>query len=115
MRDNLSQQHPPPSRTNQVAENITDPWEENKSTNATDPKTEGWEAAVDIHPLIAGQKNSEIITLPEAKTSKLSPIELLVEDGLKIKAYDGGSLKENLKEALGLLCWMVNLPAHYVS
>ena len=115
MKNKLSQQQPPPSSTNGVAEIIDDPWEDNPSTNAVELKTEGWQASVDIHPLIFGEERPDRVALPKAETIKISPIQVLLEDGLKIKAYDSGTLKEHLKEALGLLSWILKLPPEYAS
>ncbi len=114
MLNDLSQQ-PPSSSGNLVAENIPDPWE--NTNNATKSDTEGWEAPVDIHPLICGEEKPELIGLPQPETNKLSPMQVLIEDGLKVKAYDynAGQLKEHLKEALGLLSWIVNVPSQRIS
>lgn len=113
MQNNLSQQ-PPPSPVNRETEIIADPWEKDR-TNATKLTAEGWQAPVDIHPLICGEEKSEFLNLPESETSELSPIQVLLEDGLKIKPDDGGKLKEHLNKALGLLSWMVNIPSEYAN
>jgi len=104
MLNNSSQQYSQ-STENLVAETIPDPWE--NTTNISKSKTEAWEAPDDIHPLICGEEK------PEA--SKINPMQVLIEDGLKIKAYDCSELKEHLKEALALLSWMVNVPSECIS
>ncbi|MDY6900941.1 MAG: hypothetical protein SWZ49_23095 [Cyanobacteriota bacterium] len=101
------------STKNLVEETITDPWENTNNISAA--KTEGWQAPVDIHPLICGEDNPELIGLPQSEASKINPMQVLIEDGLKIKAYGNVRLKEQLKEALGLLSWMLNVPSEYIS
>ncbi|MGB3758997.1 MAG: hypothetical protein WBA07_21895 [Rivularia sp. (in: cyanobacteria)] len=90
MLNNLSQKSSQ-STENLVAETILDPW--GNTTNITEPKTEGWEAPVDIHPLICGEEKPELIGLPQPEASKIKPMKILIEDGLKIKDYDSGKLK----------------------
>jgi hypothetical protein len=101
------------STTNLVEETIPDPWED--TTTVTESKTFCWQAPVDIHPLICGEEKPELIGLPQSEASKINPMQVLIEDGLKIKAYDSVRLKEQLKEALGLLSWMLNVPPECFS
>ncbi len=116
MLKKLFPQQPPPSTTDKVAEIIPDPWEVISSEDAVKPRTEVWKPSIEAHPLIAAEKKPEILSLPPPTTRRLfSPVQMLLQDGLKIKAYNGGMLKEHLQKAVGLLSWIETFTPEYAG
>ncbi|MDJ0735768.1 MAG: hypothetical protein QNJ47_17180 [Nostocaceae cyanobacterium] len=97
----------PPTSTPDKGEIIPDPWEETTSVDKPESMAEGWAPAVEIHPLIVGEQQPQAVSLPIVTgREEISPVQVLLQDALKVKAYDGGVLKIRLEEALGLLSWM---------
>lgn len=88
---------------------IPDPWEDTPATSRTQP----WQFQPEAHPSI-GPASSPEISIDAAERPgilrlrgpKTSGIEVLLEDGLKLKAYAKGQLKAQLEQALTLLAWL---------
>lgn len=86
----------------QTTPTIPDPWE---LTNST-PKAiadETWQIPVEAHPLIcpAGDPNALQLTTP-----KSNPVQVLLQDWLKLKRENAKTLTTQFQEALGLLYWI---------
>jgi hypothetical protein len=97
----------PPLNAGTKIEAIPDPWEENSLEVTRTLMSDVGQLQQNIHPLISCVTKPEILKLsPPKVTKELSPAQVLLQDGLKVKAYDGGPLKEHLETALGLLSWM---------
>ena len=102
MLKNLAQDSTPQTTSNVSAKPIPDPWELKRP--APNPETTpAWEVPTEDHPLIAPLANLEALPIPKAKAK---PVQVLLQDWLKLKAEDAQQLAVQLQEALGLLCWM---------
>lgn len=84
-------------------ESIPDPWEIPSPTPAMKPILPTWQFRVEPHPLLARAENPELLRLP---APKISPTQVLLQDGLKLRAYDGGQLAIQMRKAIALLDWM---------
>ncbi len=107
MLDSLSRD--PPDRS--VAETgsilIPDPWETPSPAPNSNSKSHSWQISPEPHPLMnpAGVPNA--LHLPTPRTaSNISSIQVLVQDGLKLRAYNGRKLTVQIRKALALLGWM---------
>ena len=106
MLKKLFQTHPP-NLTPTNGEILPDPWIKTTPVGTGESINKGWSPAVDIHPLIVGEQKPQCESLPPTiDTKEISLMAMLLQDALKVKAYDGGKLATTLEEALGLLSWM---------
>jgi hypothetical protein len=81
---------------------IPDPWELPSVVLET-KSAQSWQLPVESHPLISPGGNPAALQLPSPKSN---PVQLLLQDWLKLRAEQARKLADNLSEALGLLCWM---------
>jgi hypothetical protein len=81
---------------------IPDPWDTPSPVVETQAIPNTWQLPTDTHPLIPP------IEVPESRRLSPSPnpIQLLLQDELKLKGAAGGKLKTQIQTALGLLCWI---------
>jgi hypothetical protein len=82
---------------------IPDPWEAPNSTVQTQFTAKTWQIPVETHHLIAAAGNPAVPRLVAAPT----PIQVLLQDELKLRSDPGDKLKTQMDKALALLCWMV--------
>ncbi len=103
MLENLSRDPPDQSVPLAEAQLIPDPWETPSSAlDATCPPI-SWKFPTELYPLIMPAGSLEA---PQLSAGKPNPVQLLLEEGLKIRAYAGGKLAVQIREALALICWM---------
>lgn len=84
-------------------ESIPDPWEASSPTPATNPILHTWQFPVEPHPLLGRAGNPDVLRLP---APKINPAQVLLQDGLKLRAYDEGQLAIQMRKAIALLGWM---------
>lgn len=93
----------PPRQSTSETQPIPDPWELSP-TPIANRIPEAWTFPLDTHPLIRPAGNLQAPQLPGY--SPIPPIQVLLQDELKLGAHEGGKLKEQMKKALALLCWV---------
>lgn len=81
---------------------IPDPWEAPNPTIPTKFTTDTWQTPPETHHLITAAGNPAAPRLAAAPT----PIQVLLQDELKLRIDAGGKLKTQMEKALTLLCWM---------
>jgi hypothetical protein len=81
---------------------IPDPWEL-ASAAAKTPAVTAWQMSEEEHPLIAPASPPELLQLTSSETH---PVQVLLQDWLKLKAEQAQSLSIQIQELLGLLYWM---------
>jgi hypothetical protein len=81
---------------------IPDPWETPNSTAQTKFTANTWQIPREAHHLITAAGNPAALRLAAAPT----PIQLLLQDELKLKPDASSKLKTQMEKALALLCWM---------
>jgi hypothetical protein len=80
---------------------IPDPWEAPNPTVQTKFTTNTWQIPIETHPLIAAAGNPAAPRLAAAPT----PIQVLLQDELKLRVDVSSKLKTQMEKALALLCW----------
>lgn len=100
MLKNLAEDSIAQTNPNVSAKLIPDPWELKRPASELE-MTLVPEIPTESHPLIAPSTNLENLPISQAK-----PIQVLLQDWLKLKAEDAKQLAVQLEEALGLLCWI---------
>lgn len=103
MTKNLSRDPPRPSAPADNPQIISDPWEVASSNQKTNPVPETWKLPIESHPLI---RPAGIPVVLRLSAPKLNPIQVLLEDGLKLKAYAKGRFQAQLNQALALIYWL---------
>ncbi|MGL4622179.1 hypothetical protein [Chroococcidiopsis sp.] len=96
MLENLSRD--PPSQP----QLIPDPWEAPNPTIPSRFTANTWQIPSETHHLIAAAGNPALPRLAAA----LTPIQVLLQDELKLRVDASSRLKTQLEKALALLCWM---------
>ena len=85
---------------------IPDPWELPTPATTTEvPET--WQLLREDHPLISPAGNPEALSIT-GKTA--NPIQVLLQDWLKLKAGQAKKLTVQFREALSLLYWAEIVP-----
>lgn len=83
---------------------IPDPWECSDSGPSTQPLPEHGKFPRESHPSIAPAPDTLMLeSLP------LSPLQLLLQDWLKLGVHGGKSLSIHLQEAIALLYWQATI------
>jgi hypothetical protein len=96
MLENLSRD---PPRKPQL---IPDPWEAPNPTIQPKSTTNTWQIPIETHHLITAAGNPTLPRLVAAPT----PIQVLLQDEIKLRVDASSTLKTQLEKALTLLCWM---------
>jgi hypothetical protein len=98
-----------PSNSEPQKNTIPDPWED---TSPTHPG-KLWQFQPDAHPLMSPAPEPDVLLgvterpgILRLKGPKTSSVRVLLQDGLKLKAYAKGQLKNQLEKALALLTWL---------
>jgi len=81
---------------------IPDPWEAPNPTVQTKSTANTWQIPIESHHLITAAGNLAAPRLAAA----LTPIQVLLQDELKLRVDVSGKLKTQMEKALALLCWM---------
>lgn len=107
MWENLSRDPPRQSATKSGVQRIPDPWEATTPSLDRNSIRISWQLPSEPHPLIAPTEKLDVLHLPAPIfAADLSPMQVLLLSGLKLKAYEGGNLTEQIQKALTLLQWM---------
>ena len=102
MFENLSRDPPDKSVPLAEAQLIPALWETPRSAfDATCPPI-SWKFPTELYPLIRPAGSLEALQLSARKPN---PVQLLLEEGLKLTAYAGG-IAVPIREALALICWL---------
>ncbi|MGK7872816.1 MAG: hypothetical protein AB4426_05740 [Xenococcaceae cyanobacterium] len=102
MLKKLSREPPGQSTPDASSKLIPDPWElPNPAPKAK--SSDSWKLPTEPHPLIRPAGSPEALQLSSAK---LSPVQVLLQDWLKLRADKTKKLAIQITEALGLLCWI---------
>lgn len=103
MLENKSRQPSDELASSVIAQPLPDPWESPSPTIATRSLPDDWQLATEPHPLIQPTESSEVLLLA---APTLNPIQILLQDELKLKACKEGKLATQIDQALTLLGWM---------
>lgn len=105
MLENLSRD-PPGQAARDAGEEMADPWV--VPSPAVKASIGNFcKLQAEPHPLIAPAGNPAALLLPpSAAAPELSAGRVLLQDELKLRAWNAGSLAAQIGQALGLLCWM---------
>jgi hypothetical protein len=103
MLENKSRQPSDESASSAIAQPLPDPWESPSPTVAAGTVLDEWKFPTEPHPLIQTTDSSEVLLLP---APTLNPIQILLQDELKLKAWKEEKLASGINQALALLGWM---------
>lgn len=105
MLENLSRD-PPGQAAADAGEQMADPWAM-PSPAVRASISNVCKLPAEPHPLIGPAGNPNALLLPpSAAASELSAGRVLLQDELKLRAWNAGSLAAQIGQALGLLCSM---------
>ncbi len=107
MLENLSRDPPRQSATEAGVLPIPDPWEATTPSLDRNSIRNSWQFPSEPHPLIAPTEKLHALYLPAPIfAAELSPMQVLLLSGLKLRAYEGEKLTEQIQQAIALLSWM---------
>lgn len=107
MWENLSRDPPRQSAPEPGVQLIPDPWEATEPSIDRESIRISWQLPSEPHPLIAPTEKLDALYLPAPTfTANLGSIQVVLLSGLKLKAYEGGKLTEQIQKVLALLQWM---------
>ena len=82
---------------------IPDPWETTRPAFDVNSTSIAWSFPKEPYLLISPAGN---LGIPQLTTSKPNSLQLLLEQGLKLRAYAGGQLTAQIRETFALLYWI---------
>ncbi|HEY9831323.1 MAG TPA: hypothetical protein V6D26_12140 [Stenomitos sp.] len=103
MFDKLSSNPPDQSVPLAEASVIPDPWETPRPAVNVNSTSMPWSFPKEPYLLISPAGN---LGIPQLTTSQPNSLQLLLEQGLKLRAYAGGKLTAQIRETLALLYWI---------
>lgn len=107
MWENLSRDPPRQSSTESGVQRMPDPWEATTPSLDRESIRMAWQLPSEPHPLIAPAQKLNVLNLPAPSVAAdLNPTQWLLLGGLKLNAYKGGKLTEQMQNALALLQWL---------
>jgi hypothetical protein len=104
---NISRDPPGKSTPDPDVPVIPDPWEGSDSGSPTQPLPKNWKFPVESHLSIAPAGNPEALLLA---STTLSPLQVLLQDWLKLGVNGKKALSIHLQEAIALLYWQATIP-----